>query len=84
MFKANINITLKKSISDPAGIAVQNSLQNLGFDTVEKVRIGKYIEVYINETEIEIVKNKIDEMCRKLLTNPIMEEYSFEILEVSK
>lgn len=84
MYKANINVTLKKSISDPAGIAVQNSLQNLGFSTVNKVRIGKFIEVFIDESDIEIAKIKIDEMCRKILTNPIMEEYSFEILEVHK
>ncbi|BCS81108.1 phosphoribosylformylglycinamidine synthase subunit PurS [Anaerocellum diazotrophicum] len=81
MLKAEIFVYLKKSISDPPGIAVLNSLRSLGFNNVEKVRMGKYIVVYLNETDIEKAKQQVKLMCEKLLCNPVMEEYKFNISE---
>jgi len=76
---AKIHITLKKDVLDPQGKVVANSLNTLGFDTVEDVRQGKYIEVTINENDKNIAKKKLSEMCEKLLANLVIEDYSVEI-----
>ncbi len=77
MAKVKVYVTLKPKLLDAQGKVVQGALQNLGFDSVEKVRIGKYIELDVDGTNEE----QIDEMCRKLLANPVIEDYKFEILE---
>ena len=76
---AKIHITLKKDVLDPQGKVVANSLNTLGFDTVEDVRQGKYIEVTINENDHNTAKKKLSEMCEKLLANLVIEDYSAEI-----
>ena len=76
---AKIHITLKKDVLDPQGKVIANSLNTLGFDTVENVRQGKYIEVTINESEQDTAKKKLSEMCEKLLANLVIEDYSVEI-----
>jgi len=78
-FRANIHITLRKSILDPQGKAVLHALQSLGMTPVQDVRIGKHIELSVdcvNEKEAAAV---VEEACRKLLANPVMEDYSFTI-----
>jgi phosphoribosylformylglycinamidine synthase subunit PurS len=79
--KAKIFITLKTGILDPQGRATQRSLQTLGFSTVEEVRIGKFIEVHLNEHDSSSAGNQIKAMCEKLLANTVIEEYQYEILE---
>ncbi|WP_026486231.1 phosphoribosylformylglycinamidine synthase subunit PurS [Caldanaerobius polysaccharolyticus] len=79
---AKIKVTLKKGISDPQGQAIKGSLQTLGFTTVEDVRVGKYIEVVIKESDAQVACKKVKEMCDKLLSNPVIEDYTFEIAEV--
>ncbi len=76
---AKIHITLKKDVLDPQGKVVANSLNTLGFDTVEDVRQGKYIELTINENDKNTAKKKLSEMCEKLLANLVIEDYSVEI-----
>ena len=76
---AKIHITLKKDVLDPQGKVVANSLNTLGFETVQDVRQGKYIEVTINEKDHSLAKKKINEMCEKLLANLVIEDYSVEI-----
>jgi phosphoribosylformylglycinamidine synthase len=76
---AKIHITLKKDVLDPQGKVVANSLNNLGFETVKEVRQGKYIEVTINEDNQTIAKQKLNEMCEKLLANLVIEDYLVEI-----
>jgi len=76
---AKIHITLKKDVLDPQGKVVANSLNTLGFDTVEDVRQGKYIELTINENDKNTAKKKLCEMCEKLLANLVIEDYSVEI-----
>ncbi|WDC84513.1 phosphoribosylformylglycinamidine synthase subunit PurS [Caloramator sp. mosi_1] len=82
MIKAYIDVTLKKSILDPQGTAVKKGLEKLGF-YAEDVRIGKHIEVLLKEDKIEAAREKIDEMCRRLLVNFEVETYSvrFEVIE---
>ena len=76
---AKIHITLKKDVLDPQGKVVANSLNALGFENVQDVRQGKYIEVTIDEEDTDIAKQKLDQMCEKLLANLVIEDYSVEI-----
>lgn len=83
MFLAKITITLKKSILDPQGKAVHHALESLNFLTIQDVRIGKYIELKINSSNIEEAKQQTEDACRKLLANIIMENYSFTIEKIN-
>ena len=77
--KARITVSLKNGILDPQGKAVEHSLHSLGFDSVKEVRIGKYIEIEIIETDPEKAKMRIDEMCKKLLSNPVTENFRVDL-----
>lgn len=79
--KAEVYITLKNGVLDPQGKATQNSLEHLGFDNVESVRQGKFIEVEIDANDNASAKAQIKDMCEKLLANTVIENYSFKILE---
>jgi phosphoribosylformylglycinamidine synthase len=79
--KAKIFVTLKNGILDPQGRTIQQSLHTLGFSTVEEVRIGKFMELDLKETDITSAENTIKSMCEKLLANTVIEDYRFEILE---
>ena len=79
MYLAKVFITLKPTVNDPQGLTIKGALHNLGFSSVEDVRAGKYIEVRIAEKDIATARQQIDEMCRKLLANPVIENYRFEI-----
>ena len=78
--KAKIFVTLKNGILDPQGRAIQQSLHTLGFSTVEEVRIGKLMELELNETDMTSAENKIKAMCDTLLANTVIENYQYEIL----
>lgn len=77
--RIKIYVTLKEGILDPQGKAVQHSLHTLGYTLVKDVRIGKYIELDISDTSKEAVEARIKEMCHRLLANPIIEDYRYEI-----
>ena len=77
--KALIRITLKNGVLDPQGKAIQNALGSLGFKGVDEVRQGKYIEVDLAETDETAAKTAVEKMCRELLANLVIENYSFEI-----
>jgi phosphoribosylformylglycinamidine synthase len=78
--KARIHITLKNGVLDPQGKAIQQALAGLGFDAVEDVRQGKYIEVELAESDAEAARTKVSEMCEKLLANTVIENYDIEIV----
>ena len=79
MYTARIRVTLRPSILDPQGKAVQHAIASLGAGTVSDVRIGKYIEAKIDaKTEAE-ARRTTEEVCKKLLANPVMEDYTFDI-----
>ncbi len=82
-YKAKIRVTLRPSILDVQGKAVQHALENLGYATVDKARIGKYIEVTINEDSSAEAERIGEEICRKLLANPVMEDYSIELEKIN-
>jgi phosphoribosylformylglycinamidine synthase len=78
--KAKVTITLKSGVLDPQGKAIEGALAGLGFDGASEVRQGKVIEMKLAETSEAAARAKVDEMCRKLLANPVMENYAIEIL----
>jgi len=73
--KFSVTVTLKKDVLDPQGKVVQQTLQNMGMKTLKGLRQGKYFEIDIEEKEEITAKKKIEEMCKKLLINLIIEDY---------
>ena len=84
MFIAEIRITLKEGVLDPQGTAVQKALHAMEYSEVRSVRIGKYMEISLEGTDRETAAAEVEEMCRRLLANPVIEEYTFEIREVER
>lgn len=78
--KAKIYITLKNGVLDPQGKATQGALGHLGFEGVENVRQGKFIEVSLQETDAEKAEEAVKQMCEKLLANTVIENYRFELV----
>ena len=76
---AKIYITLKKDVLDPQGSVIANSLKSLGFNNIEDVRQGKFIEVKLNSEDKEMANKQLNEMCEKLLANLVIEDYKVEI-----
>lgn len=81
MWKAKIQVTLKKSVLDPQGVAVEKALKTLNYSNVGDVKVGKYLEVSVEGKDREEVEEQIRDMCDRLLTNPIIEDYTFEVTE---
>ena len=77
--KARIKITLKNGVLDPQGKAIQNALGALGFEGVNDVRQGKYIEVELAETSEDAAKATVERMCKDLLANSVIENYAYEL-----
>ena len=73
--KFSVTVTLKKDVLDPQGKVVQDTLQNLGMDNLKNIRQGKYFEIELNDTDQNKAEKKIDDMCKKLLANLIIEDY---------
>jgi|TARA_B110000858_G_C17493260_1_gene332591 phosphoribosylformylglycinamidine synthase PurS subunit len=77
--KFSVKVTLKKDVLDPQGKVVKQTLQNMGMDTLKTLRQGKFFEIEMNENNEAKAKNKVDDMCKKLLVNLIIEDF-----EISK
>ena len=73
--KFSVTVTLKKDVLDPQGKVVQNTLQNLGMDNLKAIRQGKYFEIETADSNQDDAEKKIDDMCKKLLVNLIIEDY---------
>ena len=73
--KFSVTVTLKKDVLDPQGKVVQNTLQNLGMNNLKSVRQGKYFELEVNYNNQVQAEQKVDDMCKKLLANLIIEDY---------
>jgi len=78
--KAKVHVTLKNGVLDPQGKAVEHALGTLGFEGVGEVRIGKYIELELND-EADKTKENIENMCKQLLANTVIENFDVEIVE---
>ena len=76
---ARVYVTLKPGVLDPAGKAVEHGLHSLGFEEVSEVRLGKYLEFKLAETDPAKAKSRVEQMCRKLLANTVVENYRVEL-----
>ncbi|MCM3733234.1 phosphoribosylformylglycinamidine synthase subunit PurS [Fictibacillus nanhaiensis] len=81
MYKVKVYVTLRESVLDPQGKAVMHSLHKMGQSEVEDVRIGKYLELTLQKGNYDL-DEKIVAMCSKLLSNPVIEDYRYEVEEV--
>lgn len=81
MYKVKVYVTLKQSVLDPQGVAVKNSLHSMSYNDVTDVRIGKYLELTLDQKTVD-VEQTVKEMCERLLANPVIEDYRYEIEEV--
>lgn len=79
MIKAKIYVTLKPSVLDPQGKVITNSLHTLGYTSITETRASKFFEMTFEETDLDIVKQKVNEICNKLLANPNTEVFKFEL-----
>ena len=82
MFLSKIRITLRPSILDPQGKAVGHAIQSLGVNAVKDVRMGKYVELKVEGKSEAEARKMTEEVCKKLLANPVMEDYAYEIEKV--
>ena len=82
MFLARVYVTLKPTVNDPQGRTVLGGLKSLGFTSVADVRAGKFLEIKVQESDRTKAESQVAEMCDKLLANPVIEEYRFELEEV--
>ena len=81
MLRAQIYITLKRTVADPQGLTIKHALESLGYQDLTDVRIGKLVVIRLNFKDKERAKRQVNEMCKKLLANPIIEDYHFIIKE---
>lgn len=77
--KAKIIITPKKAVLDPQGKTVQNALAHMGYTEIGAVHVGKFLEIELTGADKELARKHIDEACHRLLSNPVIEDYRFEI-----
>ena len=82
-YLAKIYVTLKPAVSDPAGQTVLAALRRMGHGDAEDARIGKYLELTVNGDAKDLVETSVDRMCRERLSNPVIEDYRFELEEIS-
>ena len=78
-YLAHVEVTLKPAVNDPQGLTVKGGLHLLGFEGVQEVRVGKYLELTFEATSPEQAEAQVREMCEKLLANPVIEQYRFSV-----
>jgi phosphoribosylformylglycinamidine synthase len=83
VFLAKVYVTLKPTVNDPQGLTIKGGLHSLGFASVESVRAGKYMEIRVDAKDRGEAESAVTEMCRKLLANPVIEEFRVEVGEAS-
>jgi len=77
--KARIIITPKKAVVDPQGKAVRSALEHMGYNGINEVHVGKYVEIELNGADKETARRQLDEACHKFLSNPVIEDYKLEL-----
>ena len=83
MFLARVYVTLKPTVNDPQGLTIRGALHSLGFAGVDSVRAGKYMEIRIDAPDAAAAETQVAEMCRKLLANPVIEDFRYELEEAA-
>ena len=84
MYLAKVYVTLKPTVNDPQGLTVKGGLETLGYGNIESVRVGKYMEVRLAESDRSRAEAQVREMCDKLLANPVIEDFRFELEDIKK
>ncbi len=84
MYLAKVYVTLKPTVNDPQGLTIKGGLHTLGFKQVTSVRAGKYMEIKLDSDDLEQAKQQVTQMCQKLLANPVIEKYRFELEKISE
>lgn len=79
MFSARVDIVLKPGIADPQGLTIERALPALGYDGVKNVRVGKLIELEVEADDLGQAKRSVEEMCERLLANPVIESYEVTV-----
>ena len=79
--KARIVVRLRPGILDPQGTTIRRALEGLGFPEVRDMRVGKVFDLTLDETDAGRARQRLDEMCRKLLANPVIEDYTCDVVE---
>lgn len=79
MFSARVDIVLKPGIADPQGLTIERALPALGYDGVKNVRVGKLIELEVEADDLDQAKQSVEEMCERLLANPVIESYEVTV-----
>ena len=79
MYLARVYVTLKPTVNDPQGLTIRGGLHSLGFGAVQSVRAGKYMEIHLDAPDRGTAETQVAEMCRKLLANPVIEDFRFEL-----
>lgn len=82
MYLAKVYVTLKPTVNDPQGLTIKGALHELGFQSVSSVRAGKYMQLVVEEDNRAKAEGQLEEMCRKLLSNPVIENFRFELEEI--
>jgi phosphoribosylformylglycinamidine synthase len=82
MFLAKVHVLLKPTVNDPQGLTIARALSRFGFDAVDTVRAGKYFEVQIQGADKAIAEQDVKAMCEKLLSNPVIETFTYELESV--
>jgi phosphoribosylformylglycinamidine synthase len=83
MYLARVYVTLKPTVNDPQGLTIQGALKSLGFSAVQSVRAGKYMEIRLDAASKSDAETAATEMCKKLLANPVIEEFRVEVGEAA-
>ena len=78
-YTAQIYVTLRPSVLDPAGVAVQSGIKQLGYENIDQVRIGKYIQLNLQAASEAEASDRLHQVCDRLLTNPVIENYRFDL-----
>jgi phosphoribosylformylglycinamidine synthase len=82
--RARIVVRLRPGVLDPQGTTIQRALEGLGFPEVRDLRVGKVLEMTLDETDAARARHRLDEMCRRLLANPVIEDYTCEVVEADE
>ena len=83
MYLAKIYVTLKPTVNDPQGLTIKGALHTLRFNSVQDVRAGKYLEIKVDENDREKASAQVQQMCQKLLANPVIENFRFELEQIA-
>jgi phosphoribosylformylglycinamidine synthase len=81
LLTAEIHVTLKELVLDPQGTTLKRSMETMGYQNIDDVRMGKFIQIKFDSSDRKTVEEKVKELCQKILSNPVIEQYSYTIGE---